>query len=158
MIPSLVMNLVIAVIWQSLSGAGMVGFGTGLVVGFVMLGIFPNLLGSHEYARRVLAFFRFLKIFLREFVVSNLVIAKAVLFRKREDIHPNFLTYNIDGLRPWEVFLLSQCITLTPGTTAVEISPDFQTMVIHAFDADDPAAVRESIDRNLKAAILAFSR
>lgn len=158
MIPSVIMNLVIAEIWQLLSGAGMVGFGTGLVIGFVLLSIFPNLLGSHEYVRRVLAFFRFLGIFLREFVISNLVIAKAVLFRKREDIHPNFLTYNIDGMRPWEVFLLSQCITLTPGTTAVEIDPDFQSMVIHAFDADDPDAVRESIDRTLKAAILAFAR
>lgn len=158
MIPSLVMNLVIAEIWQLLSGAGMVGFGTGLVLGFVLLASFPNLLGSHEYIRRVLAFFRFLGVFMREFLLSNLAIAKAVLFRKKEDIHPNFLTYNIDGLRAWEVFLLSQCITLTPGTTAVEISADFQTMVIHAFDADDPDGVRASIDQTLKAAILAFSR
>jgi multisubunit Na+/H+ antiporter MnhE subunit len=107
---------------------------------------------------RVLAAFRFGVIFLRELLLANLAIARAVLFGRNEKLNPNFITYDVTGLTRAEIFLLSQCITLTPGTLTVEVSEDFTTLVLHVFDVPDPDAVRRAIDRKLKEPMLAFTR
>ena len=155
---SIVMHFGLAGLWLLLTGGGLVSFMIGLGMAYVLLLLFRPVLGSEDYVRRVNAFFVFLAVFLREFVVSNVVIAKAVLFQASEDIHPNFITYDVAGMKPWEIFLLSQCITLTPGTTTVDLIEEGQTLIVHAFDADHPEEVRQSIDESLKQAILRFSR
>jgi multicomponent Na+:H+ antiporter subunit E len=152
------MNVAVAVLWLFLAKGGLVSFGIGLIIGFVLLATFKPVLGSADYVRRVWAFFAFLLVFTREFVQSNVVIAKAALLRRVEDIHPNFITYDVSGMELWEIFLLSQCITLTPGTTTVDLIDDGNTLIVHAFDADDPDEVRQAIDQTLKYAILRFSR
>lgn len=158
MMRSFLMHLGMAGLWLLLSGGGLVSFVIGLILAFALLMLSHSVLGSEAYVRRVSAFVVFVLVFIREFVVSNLIIAKAVLLRDNEDIHPNFITYDVSGMEMWEIFLLSQCITLTPGTTTVDLVDDGQTLIVHAFDADDPDEVRRSIDSSLKQAILRFSR
>jgi len=158
MISPFTINIVMAILWLLLQGGGLIDFIVGLIIGFVLLFIFQSILQSRDYVRRVLAFFVFLGVFLAEFIKSNLNIAGSVLWRPLDDIHPNFITFDVTGMEPWEIFLLSQCITLTPGTTTVDLIDDDQTLVVHAFDADDPDAVRAGIERSLKSAILRFSR
>ncbi len=153
------LNLSIALIWLFLSDHPSISsFIVGLLLGFLLLAFFPQPLNARDYVRRVIAFFRFVIIFHREFIVSNVVMAHAVLFRDRESIHPNYLTFDTRGMRPFEILLLSHCITLTPGTTTIDIEPDYSAIIFHAFDADDPAAVRRAIEKNLKQHILAFTR
>ncbi|MEM6886127.1 MAG: Na+/H+ antiporter subunit E [Verrucomicrobiota bacterium] len=155
---SIVIHFSLAGLWLLLTGGGLVSFIIGLIMAFVLLALFQSVLSSEDYVRRVVAFFMFLFVFLREFVLSNVVIAKAVMFRAVEDIHPNFITYDVSGMKQWEVFLLSQCITLTPGTTTVDLIDQGETLIVHAFDADEPDEVRQGIDTTLKQAILRFSR
>lgn len=156
---SFALNLLIAVIWLLLSREpDAFVFAIGFFMGFVLLGLFHRVIGSGDYVRRVLAFFRFLLIFTREFIVANATVAWTVLFASRESLHPNFVTYDTSKLTPGEILLLSYCITLTPGTCTIEVTPDFSTLIFHALDADDPDAIRDSIDRRLRNAILAFTR
>lgn len=96
--------------------------------------------------------------FSRELVLSNITIAKAVLLEKREDLAPGFLTYPLSGLSRFEIIMLTHSITLTPGTTSVEISEDKSQLVVHAFDARDPEAVRASIKKGLEIPLLAWTR
>jgi multicomponent Na+:H+ antiporter subunit E len=153
------MNLLIAVLWLLLSQEpGPIDFLFGFAVGFGLLTLFRPVLRSESYIRRSLAFVRFMAVFLREFVIANMKVAYAVLFRSRESLHPNFVTYDTSKLRPNEILILSYCITLTPGTTTVDITDDFQMLVFHALDADDPNQIRASIDRRLKTAIVRFTR
>jgi multicomponent Na+:H+ antiporter subunit E len=153
------MNLLVAVIWLLLSQEpGPVDFVFGFIVGFIMLALFRPVLRSEAYVRRSLAFIRFLAVFLREFVIANLKVAYTVLFRSRASLHPNFVTYDTSGLRPHEILILSYCITLTPGTTTVDIAEDFKVLIFHALDADNPDQIRAGIDRRLKTAILRFTR
>lgn len=152
------MNLFLAVLWLFLFPGGLVSFIFGLLIGFLLLYAFQAVLDSSEYVRRVLAFFNFLGVFAKEFVVSNIVLAKAVLRRPKEDINPNFITLDVNGLREWEIFFLSQCLTLTPGTTGVDYDNVRQILIVHAFDAEDPDAVRANIENSLKKAMLQFSR
>ncbi len=159
MIAAFIINLLIALIWLFLSASPSINsFLIGYAMGFLLLALFPSLLNAQNYVRRVFAFFRFVLIFSREFLLSNVVMAHAVLFRDRDSIHPNYLTFDTSGMRPFEVLLLSHCITLTPGTTTIDITEDHSTIIFHSFDADDPAAVRKGIEDNLKKHILAFTR
>jgi multicomponent Na+:H+ antiporter subunit E len=157
---ALALNLVIAVIWLLLSSRrSMADFFIGFGMGFAMLTAFNAVLpGAADYPRRCLALLRFGLIFAREFVSANLSVARIVLFERKEALHPNFIRYDVRDLRPGEILLLSYCITLTPGTTAVHVSDDFQTLVIHALDADAPEAIRRQIDERLKTPILRFTR
>jgi multicomponent Na+:H+ antiporter subunit E len=153
------LNILVAVMWLLLSrDPSPAVFFVGFLVGFLFLAAFKSVAGSASYVRRCLAFFRFLLVFSREFIVATMTVAGAVLFRSNDSLHPNFVTYDITGLKRPEILLLSYCISLTPGTTTVDISFDFKTLVFHALDGDNPDALRAEIDRTLKQGILSFTR
>jgi len=107
---------------------------------------------------RVLGFLLFLLYFLRAFIFANLQLAKTILFEKRESLTPDFLSYPVEHLSKFEILLLTHCISLTPGTTTVEISPDFKRLTLHALDAKDPEATLRSIRDELEAPILGWTR
>jgi multicomponent Na+:H+ antiporter subunit E len=153
------LNLTIAVMWLLLNQTPTaVGFVVGYGIGFALVAAFRSLISGENYVRRSIAFVLFLLVFTREFLVANIKVAGAVLFRSRETLHPNFITYDVTGLTRPEILLLSYCISLTPGTTTVDVTPDFNTLVLHALDADQPDQARAEIDRTLKRSILAFTR
>lgn len=147
-----------ALVWLLLQRGGVTSLATGLLFGFGLMVLLRDLLGVGDYVRRVPAFFRFAMVFARELVLANISLARAVLFRPVDRIHAGFVDYSVEGMGPFEIYLLAQCITLTPGTTTVEVSADGRTLVLHAFDAADPDAVRAGIDATLKRAILEFTR
>jgi multicomponent Na+:H+ antiporter subunit E len=156
---SFALNSLIAFIWLFLSTERtFTSFLAGFVIGFVLLALFAGVLGSGEYVRRLLAGMRFLVLFLKEFWISSLGIAKAILTRPNESIHPGFITYDVSELNRLEILLLTHAISLTPGTTTVEIAPDYRTVLIHCFDAVDPDAVRRQIDSSLRQYIVQFTR
>jgi multisubunit Na+/H+ antiporter MnhE subunit len=156
---SLLLNLSIALIWLLLSQeTSAVTFVIGFLIGFAFVAAFRAVLGSEHYVRNSVAFVRFVLIFMREFLVANVKVAGTVLARPRTALHPNFITYDVAGLTPFEILLLSYCISLTPGTTTVQVADDFQTLIVHALDADAPDAIRADIDRTLKRGILSFTR
>jgi multisubunit Na+/H+ antiporter MnhE subunit len=156
---SLLLNLLIAIMWLLLSAEPSVTtFTLGGLMGFALLAVFHRVLGSGDYVRRVLALGRFALVFTREFLLANARVVWTVLFRSRESLNPNFITYDVAGLKPIEILILSHCITLTPGTTAVKVTDDFQTLVVHVLHADDADAIRAQIDRVLKRGILSFTR
>ncbi len=153
------LNLLIAVIWLLLSQApSPTVFALGFLVGFLFLAAFRTVVGAEDYIRRWAGLVRFLVLFTREFIVANLNVAWTVLFRPPSALRPGFVTYDVSGLSRTEILILSYCLTLTPGTTTVDISPDFKTLVFHALDAHEPEALRAQLDNKLKPALLAFTR
>lgn len=156
--PGLLLHLTLTLLWTFLNHGSLPDLTVGLIGSFILMAFFRGLLPIKDYVRRVWGFFLFLLIFLRELILANYAIAHAVLLKKTSQLKPNFLTYSIQGLSPLEIYVLSQCITLTPGTTTVEVRLDQEDLILHAFNAEDPAAVCRSIDATLKKAILGFSR
>ncbi len=153
------LNLVLALLWLFLDGSpSLTSFVVGFGLGFALIAAAERLFPGSRYVERVSALLAFVLRFFRAYLASNLTLAAAVLFRRRQDMYPNFLTYRIDGLSPLEILVLSHAISLTPGTTVVLVSEDHRTLVLHAFDARDPAAVRRSIDEELRRPMLRWSR
>lgn len=155
---SFLVNLLVAVLWLFLAtGQPLVTFVTGYVIGFALLWLFSGVLPPDDYVRRVLGFFRFLAVFAWEFLVANLGVTAMALWKPRSEIHPDFLTMSLRGLNKLELLILTHCVTLTPGTTTVEISPDRKVLMFHAIDAVHKKEVRRQI-RRLRKSLLGFTR
>ncbi len=156
----LLINLLIAVCWVFLLAApSFTDFAIGFAMGYGLLWLCRPLIPiTTHYFRRCHALVRFMVHFVKLFIQSNWTIAIAVLFQPVDKMEPNFVEYDTRSLRFPEIFLLTHCITLTPGTTSAYIAPDLSKIVVHAFDGHDPEAVRTDIKRNLEQYILAFTR
>ncbi|MCX8157909.1 MAG: Na+/H+ antiporter subunit E [Verrucomicrobiae bacterium] len=153
------LNLLIATIWLLLSQSPSPAvFALGFLAGFLLLAAFKSVVGAEDYIRRWVGLVRFILLFTREFITANLNVAWTVLFRPPTTLRPGFVTYDVSGLSRTEILILSYCLTLTPGTTTVDISPDFKTLVFHALDAQEPEQLRAQLDNKLKPALLAFTR
>ncbi|HEY0944881.1 MAG TPA: Na+/H+ antiporter subunit E [Opitutaceae bacterium] len=153
------LNLVVAAIWVLLQAeTTFFAFATGLGLGFAMLALFRDVLGSRDYVRRVLAAAAFLLLFTKEFLTSCWQLIGAILWTPADQLCPRIITYDISGLSRVEALLLSHCISLTPGTTTVDISPDLKRFTLHVLACRDPEAVRATLDRTLRRGILAFTR
>lgn len=156
---ALAYNLVFATLWLLLSRHRTTAdFFIGFALGFAGLSLYSAVLETADYPRRAWALVRFVATFLGEFLRANLNVAALVLFRPRDALRPGFVDYPVDGLRRGEILVLGYCITLTPGTTMVQISEDFRTLSIHALDAGDPAALRRAVDTRLKEPLLRLTR
>lgn len=153
-------NLGLAVawaLWQGRLGFDTLGFGFVLGLGLLRLCL-PLYPGQASYFRRLFAFTLFLGLFAREMWNSTKAVAIAVMHQKVEDLHPNLVTLDTRSMSPFEILLLTQCITLTPGTTSVDVAEDKSWILVHALDGRKPKAVRDSIEGALRDPILRFTR
>lgn len=152
-------NLLLAFLWAAWQGPGLDTLALGFIVGLAVLRLCLPLYPRQEgYFRRVRAFVVFLGIFAREIWNSTRATANIVMRAEVEELHPNLLTLDTRGMTDLEILLLTHCITLTPGTTSVDVAPDKRWILVHALDARDPQTVREGIEGSLKASILRFTR
>jgi multicomponent Na+:H+ antiporter subunit E len=156
---SLVIHLAIACLWLFLAESpALSDFVTGLVIGFLLLTIMPDALGSREYVRRSLALLRFTAAFVFEFLKANFEVARIVLTRPARSIRAGFFYYDVRELTKLETLILAHLISLTPGSTSVEIHEDSGRILVHALDLEDPARNGAAIDESLRRPLLAITR
>jgi multisubunit Na+/H+ antiporter MnhE subunit len=108
--------------------------------------------------RRLMGLISFIFLFFYLIIKANLNVAKLVLFVPNNKTHPGFLKYSIQDLTFFEVLLLSQCITLTPGTITTKLDWENKSLTIHVLDLVSPQDVIEEIEKKLKEKILEFTR
>jgi multicomponent Na+:H+ antiporter subunit E len=154
-----VINLMLAFLWMLwLKDFGPWHFISGFIVGFLALLVFKPLFKLNSYYRRCFYFGAYIVLFIKEVTLSTWTIARAVMFLPVEKMNPNILTMDISQLSDLEVLILTNSITLTPGTTSVDVSADRKVLYIHAFDDTDPEQVRKDIQEKLLKPILRFTR
>ncbi|MEJ7464522.1 Na+/H+ antiporter subunit E, partial [Staphylococcus saprophyticus] len=72
-------------------------------------------------------------VFLIELIKANIDVIRIVV-KPNIDNEPAFFTYNTDLKKDWQIVLLSNLITLTPGTIVLGISDDRTKIYIHSID------------------------
>ena len=92
-------------------------------------------------------------VFFWELLLSALRVARLVLSR-RMDLKPGFFAYPLAVDRDFEITLLANLITLTPGTLSVDVSPDRATLYVHAIDCSDVDQTILDIQRTFERRIL----
>jgi multicomponent Na+:H+ antiporter subunit E len=100
--------------------------------------------------RLVLAWMRVGATFLSELAKSTLGTIRAVL-GPPERLRPAILAVPLDIRSPGGTVLFADMVTLTPGTTSLEVSADGRTLYVHVLDAPDRAAAVAGMKSTLEA-------
>jgi multicomponent Na+:H+ antiporter subunit E len=100
---------------------------------------------------------RFVAFFAKELVVSALRVARDVL-NPRPRMRPAIVGVPLDVRTDGQITLLAILITLTPGTLALDVSPDRRTLLVHAMFAADAERVRHGIKSGFERRILELAR
>lgn len=140
------LNISLAVTWAALTGnftlSGLVvGFIFGSMALYVTKPLFP---GCDRYFRRVWNWAKLLVLFLWELMKSSLQVVWDVLTPQHK-ANPGIISVPLDVTTEMEILLVTNLISLTPGTLSLDVTEDRKTLYIHAMFADDPEAIRRSI-------------
>jgi multicomponent Na+:H+ antiporter subunit E len=130
----------------------------GLLVGWLLLTAFRPLLPKDSYMKGLNAFIAWCWAFLKALVLSQIRVSMIVLSPRTHPIHPGFVEFPLGDLKDPEIILLSHSISLTPGTTSVEVDKERQILLVHALEASDPAGTIRDIEEDLLKPMLAFTR
>ncbi len=140
-----IFNLLLAIVWVAVTGsASFINLVFGFVLAAIALAIVRSSYGGVLYlgrARRILAL---LVLFICELAKSVWAVAVAVM-SPRIDVKPGIFAFPLTVDRDFEITLLANLITLTPGTLSVDVSDDRKMLYVHALDCSDPEAIRRGI-------------
>ena len=149
-----VFNVIFAVIWVAITGSATL---LNLVFGFFLaslaLWIVRGEMGGPGYWRRVNRIISLVLLFLKELARSAFRVAVLVL-SPRLVVKPGIFAFPLTVERDFEITLLANLITLTPGTLSVDVSEDCKTLYVYALDCSDPEAARRDIAEGFERKIL----
>lgn len=138
-------NLLLAIAWVAVSGsASLHNLLLGFILGAVALAVVREPFGGLGYLRRLRRILSLALLFLKELVLSAWAVTITVL-RPKMDIKPGIFAFPLTVDRDFEITLLANLITLTPGTLSVDVSGDRKVLYVHALDCSDPQASRRKI-------------
>ncbi|MGV0910814.1 Na+/H+ antiporter subunit E [Martelella sp. FOR1707] len=141
----LLSNLVLAIFWVAVTGsASLHNLFFGIIIGAIAVGLVRHQIGGTGYFSRVKRLLKLLVLFLYELMASAWSVAKLVC-SPRMNVKPGIFRYELSLEKDFEIVLLANMITLTPGTLSVDVSDDNKYLFIHAIDCADPDAIRKSI-------------
>ncbi|MEF0939767.1 Na+/H+ antiporter subunit E [Rhizobium sp. BR 362] len=140
-----VFNLLLAIAWVAVTGsASFLNLVFGFVLSALVLATVRQSYGGVLYLGRVRRILALLLLFLRELAKSAWAVAVTVM-SPNMDVKPGIFAFPLTVDRDFEITLLANLITLTPGTLSVDVSDDRKTLYVHALDCSDPEAVKRSI-------------
>lgn len=138
-------NLLMAIVWAAVTGSATL---LNLIFGFLLstftLGLIREQVNGTGYLTRSLRVASLAWLFFVELAKSAWKVALMVVSPKL-DIKPGIFAYPLTVTRDFEITLLANLITLTPGTLSVDVSEDRKTLYVHAIDCSDPEAARRDI-------------
>ncbi|MBR2656749.1 Na+/H+ antiporter subunit E [Yoonia sp.] len=137
-----ILNIALAIIWAALWGSPtLLMVATGYVLGFMTLWFAAPVFGlNNAYFLRSWRILRLIMFFLYELVMSSLRVAYDVL-TPNDYSTPAILDMPLDVNSDFEILLVTNLISLTPGTLSLDVSDDRKTLTFHAMYAEDPDAV-----------------
>jgi len=150
----LLIPLVMMIAWAAMTGSlGLPNLLLGLGLGLVALWLVR---GSQDMARiRVhpLRLIRLIGVFFVELIKSGWRVLVLVM---RHDLRldPGIVAVPLRVTRDFEITLLANLITLTPGTLTVDLSDDRRYLYVHCLDMPDADAVIADIRDGFERLIL----
>lgn len=131
----------IALLWAAVSGSfSPLNLLFGLLLGLLALWLVRDSRSFTPVRMRPLALLRLVVIFLAELLKSGWRVLVLVL-TPRLTLKPAIVAVPLAVTDDFEITLLANMITLTPGTLSVDLSDDRRLLYVHCLNAPDPEAV-----------------
>jgi multicomponent Na+:H+ antiporter subunit E len=146
------LNVLLAFAWAGLTASfTLTGLAVGMVVGFGALWVASPLFENRGggYFRRVFNWIKLLVLFLYELVVSSIYVAWDVL-TPTQGSRPGIVAIPLRAQGEAEILLVTNLISLTPGTLSLDVTEDCNTLFVHAMFADDPDEIRRQIAEGME--------
>ena len=141
-------------LWLAVSGSFTIA---NLLLGLAVSGLSIFLIRGHLHpdGRRLrpLKMLSLLGLFIKELALSAWKVAVLVASPKM-NLRPGIFAFPLTVDRDFEITLLANLITLTPGTLSVDVSEDRKVLYVHAIDCSDPAGARRDIAGGFEKKIL----
>jgi multicomponent Na+:H+ antiporter subunit E len=149
-------NLLLALAWAAIHGEfSLRTLLTGFVLGYLILVglIRGGVLHPSPYVGRVHRVFGLAAFFFWELIKANLRLAVDVA-TPRYHMKPGIIALPLDATDDAQILLLSMLINTTPGSVALDISPDRKTLYVHVMYMDTPDAARAEIKQGFERRVL----
>ena len=154
----ILLHVVLALVWMFLSHSyNPSSFIVGYLLGILLLLGFRKFFNSRFYMQRVWAVIKLFFLFIKELIMANISVLKVIL-KPKLDMKPGIFALETELKNPWEITLLANLITLTPGTLVIDVSDDNKVLYIHAMDINDVQSDIDAIKNSFEKAIMEVSR
>lgn len=146
-------NILLALSWAAVTGSfSVVNLAFGFVLGSGVLFMIREQVGGSSYFKRTGRVVGLILLFLKELALSAWRVALLVS-RPKLDVSPGLVAFPLTVDRDFEIALLANLITLTPGTLSVDVSEDRKILYVHCVDLPDPegaiADIRDGFERKI---------
>lgn len=140
------LNLLLTFVWVALTGSFVfLNFFFGFVAGYFILWTLNQNPDEGGYFKRLPKIINFVFFFLYELLMANLEVAYD-LATPRFYMRPGIVKFELRAQTDMEITLLSNLISLTPGTLILDVSPDRKALYIHVMYIKD----REKFIRRIR--------
>ncbi len=130
----ILLNLVIAMVWMLLHDEwNTLTFAMGFVIGLLMIFSMRRFFPTPFYGKRIWAIVKLLYLFGIELVKSSIIVI-AQIIRPKIRIQPGIFKMHTSLKTEWEITMLSNLLTLTPGSVIMEVAPEEGILYVHAMD------------------------
>lgn len=157
LLPHPLASLAVAALWLLLNGASnghlLLALGLGLALPRLLPA--PAIASPRLAASRVAA--KLVLVVLHDIVKANVEIALRILGPESR-IRPAYVWVPLDIASPQGIAVFASIITMTPGTLSCEVSADRRWLLVHAFHADDAAAVAAEVKSRYEAPLMEVFR
>lgn len=144
------LNILLAIAWAALNGEltreGLFG---GFILGYFMLWASRRALNCTNYVSKVPQVVGFFLFFAWELVQANLRVAYEVLTPGHK-MRPAIVAIPLDIQSDFEILLLANLITLTPGTLSLDVSTDRRVLYVHSMYVNNVDEFRRSIKQGFE--------
>ena len=106
---------------------------------------------------RTIGLVRFTGFYIVEVVRANLRVAFDVI-TPTDYAKPGIVAVPLDARTDVEITLLSNLITMTPGSLSIDVADDRSVIYVHAMYVDDPDELRRQIKEDLERRVLELLR
>ncbi|WP_237154853.1 Na+/H+ antiporter subunit E [Oryzibacter oryziterrae] len=133
--------VLMALTWAAISGSFTVAnLLFGLLLGAAALWLLRGARNVTPIRVRPLPLVRLIGVFLVELIKSGLKVMALVLKRDMQ-LQPGIVAVPLRLTGDFQITLLANLITLTPGTLTVDVAANRSCLYVHCVDASDPQAV-----------------
>ncbi|MCW5982516.1 MAG: Na+/H+ antiporter subunit E [Bryobacteraceae bacterium] len=94
---------------------------------------------------RILLFFPW---FVWELSLATLRVARDMILPLRK-LTPGVVAIPVSGRPDWQITVIANLITLTPGTLSLDVSPDRRWLFIHTINMPTPQGLRRAMEGGL---------
>ena len=135
-------NILLTLAWAALTGSiALLNVAFGFVLGYVILWLLQPLIGGpNTYFLRVYYMIRLVVMFHYELIVSSISVVWDILTPTHLS-RPAIVEMPLDVKTDAGILLVTNLISLTPGTLSLDVTPDRKTLIVHAMFAKDPEEI-----------------